>query len=438
MARLKSGGRWTWVTRPFSPSGGLPALTLLAFCALSAMATGMGFIDLRAANVGAGALSIGDILAGLLLAAFVVCAMVVALHNVVEPGRRIWVRAVALVFYLLFAVWSVGFGFGFFWKELAGREFTQTQFRSAIADLSGAMASVNDQLASAEAAILAAAELARTRAAEEAARGGTCANRPASTPGDGPLTRSRFVFADRAESLAAEARTAWTAPVAAGRARTDRRIHALDTRIPPAFVGVDRDEAELLTDLARVKSLSVARRQEVLERVFEDARGFTAEADRLRLLHAEVFADRLDDLARAVGPDPARPGAADPARADEAGYCWDVVLNAQLEEAAGRLREVAPVKAPDFEFLEGPNATRAAFFSMLGWIGGLFGLSVSGGVVPFGDKAFAALFASVIVDLAIFFLTILRAARPVDKTPPTARGEGEAPRPPNLSWIAES
>lgn len=40
--------------------------------------------------------------------------MVVALHNMVEPGCAWWTRIVALVFYLISAIWSVGFGYGFF------------------------------------------------------------------------------------------------------------------------------------------------------------------------------------------------------------------------------------------------------------------------------------------------------------------------------------
>ena len=40
--------------------------------------------------------------------------MVVALHNMVEPGRAWWTRIVAFVFYLIFAIWSAGFGYGFF------------------------------------------------------------------------------------------------------------------------------------------------------------------------------------------------------------------------------------------------------------------------------------------------------------------------------------
>lgn len=39
--------------------------------------------------------------------------MMVALHQLVA-GQTWWLRLVSFVFYLLFAIWTVGFGYGFF------------------------------------------------------------------------------------------------------------------------------------------------------------------------------------------------------------------------------------------------------------------------------------------------------------------------------------
>ena len=59
-------------------------------------------------------------------------------------------RGVSFFFYLLFAVWTVGFGYGFFWKELAGQEFTERQFERVITDLSGSVARTSGALVTAE------------------------------------------------------------------------------------------------------------------------------------------------------------------------------------------------------------------------------------------------------------------------------------------------
>lgn len=442
-SRLRSGAaRWEWLTRPFSPGGALSAITLVAFCILSAIATGMGFIDLRAAGTQSGQLSPPEIAVSVALTVFVVCAMVVALHHVVAPGRPLWVRPVALVFYLLFAVWSVGFGFGFFWKELAGREFTRLQFSAVAQNVSESMGLASGALGAAETAVLDAAALARERAAVEAAEGRTCANRTSSTPGDGPLTRGRFAFAERAQTIAQDVRRTWIAPVSIERERMTRRVDALNGRPLPSGAEVGVEEAYFLERLRHAEELSVADRRQVFGRMHQDAVAFASEANGLRALHAETYAGRLTALSREVGADPQRPGSPDPARADDPGYCWDVVLSAKLDEAAQRLRSIEDVTPPEFQFLEGPNATRAAFFALIGEFRRLLGLgqfSRSEGWIPFGEKALLALFASLVVDLAIFFLTVLRAVKDTPANPGArvSRGEG-APKAPDLGWISEA
>ena len=171
----------------------------------------------------------------------------------------------------------------------------------------------------------------------------------------------------------------------------------------------------------------------------EDARAFSATANDLRAQHAEAFAGRLVQLAAEVGPDPARPGSPDPARATDPGYCWDVVLNEKITAAASQLRAVQDVATPEFEFLEGPKATRAAFFGLIGWLASAAGIDIAGDeAFVFDDKAFLALFASIAVDLGIVFLTLIGVARTSEqkKVAALAEGTGE-PKPPRLSGILD-
>ena len=318
-------------------------------------------------------------------------------------------RLVSFVFYLLFAVWSVGFGYGFFWKELAGQEFTRTQFVAVTAEMASAVERAAGAASAADMAMREAAETANARAQQEAAEGRTCANRPASTPGEGPLMRSRFSFADRANSLSAELRGAWIDPISQQGARLRLQADALARgAVPTAAPAADR---ALLEKLARAPQLPSAERRTLFTSVHEDARTFAAKANDLRALHAQNFAARLTQLASEVGADPARPGSPDPARAPDPGYCWDIVLSEKLLSAAAKVRAVEDVAVPPFEFLEGAKATRAAFFGLIGWLA---------------------------VDLGIVFLTLMRVAGQGGSSGggTSARGLGR-PTPPRLSGILD-
>jgi hypothetical protein len=397
----------------------------------------MGFADLRAANTDSGTLSPAELAITVATTLFVVSAMVVALHTLVAGNASWWVRCVSFVFYLFFATWTVGFGYGFFWKELAGQEFTERQFEAAITDLSGSVSRASAALAIAQQATAEAADLATRRAGTEAAEGRTCANHPASTPGEGPLMRSRFAFADRARNLGAEVDQRWIEPVASRGLQLNRRVEALVKRAPPpASVSVDSDERVVLEKLAAASRLPAAERRDLFVGVHADARGFTEAANGLRALNASAFADRLLQLAAEVGPDPSRPGSADPARAGDPGYCWDVVLNEKLLAAAAQVRGVEDVVVPDFEFVEGPKATRAAFFGLVGWLAKFLGIDVAGvDAFEFEEKALLALFASLAVDLGIVFLTIVREAPPRRRRRDKPAAGVGAPTPPKLAGI---
>lgn len=419
----------------------LASFALAGFSVLSAVATGMGFADLRAANTGAASLSPAELAGTMAMAAFVVCAMVVALHAMLDGRRGILVRLLSGVFYLFFAIWSVGFGYGFFWKELAGQEFTQQQFQTALQDASAASSRAVETVASAVEAAETAAALAASRAQVEARDGRTCANQPFSTPGDGPLTRSRFAFADRARAVGEGVRAQWLVPVSEEGETLQRRLAALRSGSAPAptspATSLSLAERETLMRLAAASSLAQDQRRAVFEEVFASARSGIEASNAMRARLAPPLVDRLTRMAREVGGDPSRPGAPDPVRINDPGYCWDVVLEEQLLAAARQVSELTDAPAPAFEFIEGPKATRAAFFGLVEWLGERIGLpmAVTSGF-EFGAKAFLALFASIAVDLGIVFLTMLRLAGVNQRKLKPAEGDGQ-PAPPVLSTILD-
>jgi hypothetical protein len=439
----KGGGRrgfWRSFASAFAPRG-LSGFALLGFFLLSLMATGLGFADLRAANTDAEQLSAPELAFTIATTLFVVSAMVVALHAAIVDRRWV-VKLLSVVFYLLFAVWSVGFGYGFFWKEFAGKEFTAGQFARVIDAISVSLDRTAGALATAEQSTRSAADLAMRRAESEAKDGRTCANHPSSTPGEGPLMRARFAFSQSAAALAKDVEDRWIAPLSGRRTELLRRVEALRTRtLPPDANQLPKEEQALLSKLTQARDLPSAERRKLFTSVHAEAEAFAAEANRLRQLNAGAFADRLSLLAAEVGPDPKTPGAADPARGADPGYCWDVVLNTQLASAAAQLRTMGDVETPPFEFLEGPKATRAAFFGLIGWIANTFGVKAPGGAaIPFGDKEFLALFASLAVDLGILFLTLLRDLPAAGDKPGRGGGrkaKGVSPKPPNLGSILD-
>ena len=411
---------------------GASLVALAGFIVVSVIATAMGFSDLRMANAGKTSLSLTEAAPIWGITVFVVLTMVAGLNAALGVGmkpitekptasdlianpeaeprtykRRWLLRALACLFYLFFAFWSVGFGYGFFWKELAGEEFTRDQFSAAIERVSQSVDAANEALATVETSVLSASSTARARADEEAANGGTCSNRPGSIPGDGPLTRARFAFADRAQALSDDVSERWIGRLTTDRTILQRRIIALSSNITPTGVA-DNEEAELLAKLATASRLSSNERERVFTQVFDDARAFTAKANALKASNAGQFAGRLELLAKNVGPSPDNPNQPDPARADDVSYCWDTVLNEKLLASAQSLRTIQDMPAPEFEFTEGPKATRAAFFNLAKAATPPWGNNAAKGI-QFGEKEFIALFASIAVDLGILFLTIIRA-----------------------------
>jgi hypothetical protein len=282
-----------------------------------------------------------------------------------------------------------------------------------------------------------AASLAASRATIEARDGRTCANQPFSTPGDGPLTRGRFAFASRAQAVGQGVRTQWLAPVSEEGQKLDRRLSALRSGSVPQADGVSIAERETLMRLAAASSATPAQRRAVFETVFAGARSGIEASNAMRARLAPPLADRLVQLAREVGGDPSRAGSADPARAADPAYCWDVVLEEQLLAAARQVSLLTDAPVPQFEFIEGPKATRAAFFGLVEWLGDRTGLKLGmNSGFEFGAKAFLALFASIAVDLGIVFLTVLRLAGVKERKLKPAEGDG-APKPPVLSTILE-
>ena len=102
-----------------------------------------------------------------------------ALQSVAAPARAWWTRIVACLFHLVFAIWSVSFGGGFFLKEPICHTFVRRQFVSVTGGMASAVERATAAATPAETATLEVAQTARERANTDPAEARTCANRPA-------------------------------------------------------------------------------------------------------------------------------------------------------------------------------------------------------------------------------------------------------------------
>ncbi len=238
--------------------------------------TGLGFAGLGAANTATGQLSATEIVATKVMTGFVVFGMLAALHFLTAASSRLQVRLIFLIFldlYSFFVVWPVGLGHGFYWKELAGQEFTCWQFADKLDTASDAMNRTALSLAT----------------AEQAAQG--AADQPASAVGDGPLTRSRAAFADRTEAAARDVQTAWIAPLLVRRGSIARQISALQGRTDLA--ARDAAASGQLRRLVRTAELAGSERRMLYPSAYEDIRALTRKAYGLRALHAPAISGHL-------------------------------------------------------------------------------------------------------------------------------------------------
>ncbi|MEO1476863.1 MAG: hypothetical protein AAFS13_10830, partial [Pseudomonadota bacterium] len=122
-------------------------------------------------------------------------AMYVTLRELIAPyylnglWPAIWKRLVALPLYLLLAVWSIGFGYGFWWSIIAGQGVTDTELTRSVTTLREQTSDIRSRISAAGSVMASAEALSDQKARNEAERGGTCG--VASPPGDGPLARAR-------------------------------------------------------------------------------------------------------------------------------------------------------------------------------------------------------------------------------------------------------
>ncbi len=369
---------------------GVASLMLLA---ISGYATWVGMSDfiigVQAENAPERARDIGalSVTNEVLIAVVVITLtflMWLALRETFGAQRRLRERLVTFPLYLFLLLWSVGFGYGFWWSLIAGAEATRTSLAALQEDARAAGGAVSARLDAVQVQLDSVVAWSESQMQREETAGGSC-GRP-SGAGRGPLYAARQNVRDSVASLRGSIAQSWIAPV-------------------------QEDVSELRRLATDLSGETFAERQQAFERRAADIR------DRARSIAARSnelgtsYASEMRALASVVAIEPGKAGFS----------CYDPTLAERLRQAADQADQPVVLNLRTAEFTEGPagvaNAIKTLWSNIGAYLGGLIAYIANGFEMPADDSAFVAggitgrdliaLLAALGVDLGLFALMVL-------------------------------
>ncbi|MEL6287362.1 MAG: hypothetical protein AAFQ42_07210 [Pseudomonadota bacterium] len=309
--------------------------------------------------------------------------MWLALRESFGAGRWFRERAITFPLYLFLALWSVGFGYGFWWSLIAGEEATRTSLAGLQEDARDAGGSIAARLDAVRVQIDSVAAWSETQMAREERSGGSCGR--ASGAGRGPLYNARVGVRDAISSLRDNVTTAWIGPT-------------------------QSDLDQLRRSATRLEGENIADRQQTFERLARDIRGRARNIAARSNEFGKTVAAEMNALADSVSIAPG-----------EAGFsCYDPTLAQRLRLAADQANQPAELALREAAFNEGPAGVANAVKGLWSNIGA--GISdtarwVASGFQPLAERAgtgvaltgrdLIALLATLGIDLGLFVLTAL-------------------------------
>lgn len=309
--------------------------------------------------------------------------MWLALRESFAAKRVLRDRMLTFPLYFFLALWSIGFGYGFWWSLIAGEEATRSSLSGLQEDARDAATAIAARLDAVKVQLDSVVSWSDGQMAREETSGGSCG--VASGAGRGPLYNARRSVRDSIASLRDNVTTAWIGPV-------------------------QQDVEKLRQAASQLAGETVAERQQAFEataaRIRGTARAIAARSNEL----GRSTATEMRAIASAVTVVPKQPGFS----------CYDPTLGQRLNQAAEQADQPAVLNLRDASFSEGPagvaNAVKALWENMGSYTGSLWRYVVSGGSVS-GDSTVTgraitgrdliALLATVGIDLGLFVLTAL-------------------------------
>lgn len=320
--------------------------------------------------------------------------MWLSLRETFGAKRRIVDRLVTAPLYVFLFLWSIGFGYGFWWSLISGEEATRSGLTGLQEDARDASSVIGARLEAVRSQLDNVVAWSDGQMLREETSGGSCG--VPSGAGRGPLYNARRSVRDTVTSLRDGMVRSWLGPVQA--------------------------EVEQLKSVAQgLSGATVADRQKAFERAATDIRGrarnIAAKSNEL----GRSTAAQMRALAASVAIAPQTPGFS----------CYDPTLGQRLTAAAEQADQPARISLREAAFNEGPagvaNAVKTLWANIGTYIGSLATYVFTGKAAgstgagePITGRDMIALLATVGVDLGLLALAILNPPR----EPPPIRPTG--------------
>ena len=316
--------------------------------------------------------------------------MWLALRETFGAHRRATERLITIPLYLFLALWSIGFGYGFWWSLIAGEEATRSgmaQLQEDARDASGAIAARLDAVHVQLDNVVSWSEIQMAR---EEASGGTCGT--TSGAGRGPLYNARRGVRDSVASLRDGMIKGWLEPVQA-------------------------DVQRLAQSAAGKDGTTLLERQYQFEAQVASIRGEAHDIATRSNERGKSTAAEMRALARSVAIAPRQQGFT----------CHDPTLAERLNRAANQAEQPAEVALRAAAFNEGPagvaNAVKKLWANVGAYLRAAVTYIASAGRrtsdarngEPISGRDLIALLATIGVDLGLLALAALN-------PPPAAPG----------------
>lgn len=303
--------------------------------------------------------------------------------------RRLGDRVICFVLYVFLALWSIGFGYGFWWALISGQEATRTGLSGLQEDARDAAGVIAARLDAVRGQIDNVASWSEGQMSREETSGGSCGT--SSGAGRGPLYNARRSVRDSVNTLREGINRNWLQPMQA-------------------------DVEKLRQAAAGFEGGTLEERQRKFEAMAAEIRG-----------RARAVAARSNELGKSTSAEMRALAAAVSIQPGAAGFsCYDPTLAQRLKQAADQAEVPAALRLREAAFSEGPagvaNAVKnlwrnvGAYGASLGsWIvsGKSTGATDEGEAITGRDLI--ALLATIGIDLGLLVLAMLN---PPQEPPP--------------------
>ncbi len=301
--------------------------------------------------------------------------------------RHMRERLITFPLYVFLAIWSIGFGYGFWWSLISGEEATRTGLAGLQEDARDASAVVAARLDAVRGQLDSVVSWSESQMSREETSGGSCGT--ASGAGRGPLYNARRGVRDSVTTLREGMTRSWLEPVQA-------------------------DVEQLKQSAAGLGGATVEERQRAFEAKASDIRGRARNiAARSNQLGKSTAAE-MRALANAVAIQPGASGFS----------CYDPTLAERLRQAAAQAEQPAELRLREAVFNEGPagvaNAVKNLWRNIGAYSSSLVAYVFTGGNVtagrtdtgePITGRDLIALLATIGIDLGLLALAIVNPPR---------------------------